>query len=209
MKRFAFTLLELVFVIVVIGIIAVLAMPNFNSNPLQKAAEQVANHIRYTQHLAMVDDKFDDNNATWYISRWQIRFYERGNPDDYYYTIFSDKDQNHGADYGAGKTEIAIDPLTKLKFHIADNNTNMDLTNKFGIQSVVSSCLTADGTLVTSNKGVFAFDNLGRPYNGISNATSPYQYLMVSDCNITLTHSDGTATITVRPETGYVSVSYN
>ncbi len=31
MKRFAFTMLELVFVIIVIGILAVLAMPNFNT----------------------------------------------------------------------------------------------------------------------------------------------------------------------------------
>ena len=208
MKRFAFTMLELVFVIIVIGILAVLAMPNFNRNSLGEAAEQVANHIRYTQHLAMVDDKFDDKNATWYITRWQIRFYESGNPDVYYYTIFTDKDQNQGADYGAGKTEVAIDPLTKLKFHISNSNKNMDLTNKFGIQSVVTSCLTSDGTHVTSNKGVLAFDNLGRPYNGVSNATSPYQYLMTSDCNITLSHSDGNAIITIRPETGYVSITY-
>jgi type II secretory pathway pseudopilin PulG len=208
MKRFAFTMLELVFVIIVIGILAVLAMPSFNRHPLQEAAEQVAGHIRYTQHLAMVDDIFDDKNNTWYISKWQIRFYETGTPDDYYYTIFTDKDQNQGADYGAGKTEIAIDPLTKLKFHIADSNKNMDLTNKFGIQSVVSTCLTSDGTHVTSNKGVFAFDNLGRPYNGVSNATSPYQYMMTSDCNVTLTHLDGNATITVHPITGYVSVTY-
>jgi prepilin-type N-terminal cleavage/methylation domain-containing protein len=33
MKRYAFTLLELVFVIIVIGILAVLAMPNFRGNP--------------------------------------------------------------------------------------------------------------------------------------------------------------------------------
>ncbi|MDO9208669.1 MAG: prepilin-type N-terminal cleavage/methylation domain-containing protein, partial [Sulfuricurvum sp.] len=39
MKRFAFTMLELVFVIIVIGILAVLAMPNFNRHPLQEAAE--------------------------------------------------------------------------------------------------------------------------------------------------------------------------
>jgi prepilin-type N-terminal cleavage/methylation domain-containing protein len=57
MKRFAFTMLELIFVIIVIGILAVLAMPSFNKNSLAEAAEQVAGHIRYTQHLAMVDDK--------------------------------------------------------------------------------------------------------------------------------------------------------
>ena len=60
MKRLAFTMLELVFVIVVIGILAALAMPNLSTSPLQQAAEEIAGHIRYTQHLAMMEDKYND-----------------------------------------------------------------------------------------------------------------------------------------------------
>ncbi|MDO9057271.1 MAG: prepilin-type N-terminal cleavage/methylation domain-containing protein [Sulfuricurvum sp.] len=204
MKRFAFTLLELVFVIIVIGILAVLAMPNFSTNPLQQAAEQVAGHIRYTQHLAMMEDKFDPTDPTWYASLWRIRFYESGTPDNYYYTVFSDLDKGSDADYGAGKRELAIDPLTKINMHDASNNHNMDLTGSFGISSVSSTC---DNGWIE-----LFFDNLGRPYidSITTGANPPYSGLLQNDCNITLVHqTDGNATITIAPETGYVSVSYN
>jgi prepilin-type N-terminal cleavage/methylation domain-containing protein len=200
MKRFAFTMLELVFVIIIVGILAVVAMPSFNSNPLQQAAEQVAGHIRYTQHLAMIDDKFDDSNGTWYKSFWRIRFYQ--NTGTYYYTIFSDKDQNGNADTGAGKTEVAVDPLTQVRMNASYNNKIMNLTSKYGIKTVASSCDTL-------NIDIF-FDHLGRPYVHSMDVTNPYTALITAPCTISLEHqSDGNATITIQPETGYVSVSYN
>jgi type II secretory pathway pseudopilin PulG len=203
MKRFAFTMLELVFVIIVVGIIAVLAMPNFKSNPLQQAAEQVANHIRYTQHLAMVEDKFDDKNITWYKSFWRIRFYKTYNPTTCYYTIFSDRDQNGNADYTAGKKEIAVDPLKHINMHVSNDNKDMGLTSKYGITDINATCDSA-------NIDIF-FDNLGRPYadSVAVGANLPYSKLLQDDCNITLSHPDGTAIITIRPETGYVSLTYN
>jgi type II secretory pathway pseudopilin PulG len=210
MKRFAFTMLELVFVIIVIGILAVLAMPSFNSNPLQQAAEQVANHIRYTQHLAMVDDKFNDSNATWWRERWQIRFRESAG--DIQYAVFSNKNQDLNINCNAVSCdEPAIDPLTKLPLFYATSrpNLNMVLSKKFGITNVSTTCNTDDNFTYATRLGVIAFDNLGRPYNGVYDSVSPTTYLMTEDCNITLTHPDGNATITVRPETGYVSVSYN
>jgi len=201
MKRSAFTLLELLFVIVVIGIIAVLAMPSLNSNPLQKAAEQVANHIRYTQHLAMVDDKFDSNDSRWYIENWQMQFKLAPNG-GVYYEIFSDTDHNGNSD----NNESALDPLTKQPLDA--NNDITDITKKFAISTVsFSASCRGNGT----GKEI-AFDSLGRPYYYITNvnppATNMYQYILTSDCNITLTHTDGNATIIVRPETGYVSVVY-
>ena len=209
MKRFAFTMLELLFVIVVIGILAILSIPKFSTSPLHQAAEQIANHIRYTQHIAMISDEFSENDGAWYKKRWQIRFYEKGTPDNYYYTIFSDEDKNKNVDYGAGKTEVVIDPLTNKKFHVSENSL-MDLTGTYGIINVISSCMISDGSLVTSNKGVFAFDELGRPYNGVSNATSEFQYLLIQSCSITIQHkSDGNATIKVEPETGYVCILDN
>lgn len=200
MKRFAFTMLELIFVIIVIGILAVLAMPNFTTHPLQQATEQIAGHIRYTQHLAMVDDQFKDNNATWYKSFWRIRFYT--NTGTYYYTIFSDKDQNGNADTGAGKTEVAVDPLTQIRMNASYNNNSMDLTDKFGIKTVASSC---DAGFID----IF-FDNLGRPYVNSMNVANPSSALLTAPCTISLEHqTDGNSTITIQPETGYVSVSYN
>lgn len=207
MRRFAFTLLELVFVIIIIGILAVLAMPNFRGNPLQTAAEQVASHIRYTQHLAMVDDKFDPTDPTWYQSLWRIRFYEIGTPDTYYYAVFNDTDKEGMIDTTT-HIEPAIDPLTKKYLYVgntandARNNEKMNLTDAYGVTSLTSSCDT--GFIE------FFFDHIGRPYvNSVSiGTTPPYSNLLVNDCNITLTHPDGSATIIIRPETGYVSVTY-
>lgn len=208
MRRFAFTLLELVFVIIVIGILAVLAMPNFKGNPLQTAAEQVASHIRYTQHLAMIDDAYDPNNSTWYQNKWQIRFRLLMNENGY--VIFSDSDTQKG---NANNSEMALDPLTGERMNGFDLYKPANLTLSYNIKGdntgIVQSCFSADGSLVTSNRGVFAFDHLGRPYAGLSNATAPFNYLMTADCNLTLKNNENqTAVITVRPETGYVSVTY-
>lgn len=207
MKRFAFTMLELVFVIIVVGILAVLALPNFTTNPLQLAADQVANHIRYTQHLAMVDDKFDANDSTWYKKFWRIRFYESGTPDTYYYAIFNDIDKENNIDTTT-HVEPAIDPLTGKYLFVGNsssdsrNNEKMNLTDSYGINAVSATCDTGWIELF--------FDNMGRPYvNSIASGTvPPYSNLLRQECNITLNHPDGNATITVAPETGYVSVSY-
>jgi type II secretory pathway pseudopilin PulG len=210
MKRFAFTMLELVFVIIVIGILAVLAMPNFNRHPLQEAAEQVANHIRYTQHLAMVDDKFDPNDTRWYLENWQFEFKRFTTPLRIYYEIYSDIDHNGNSDT-VSPEETARDPLTHD--YLDGSNKNTDIVRKFAIKSVTFSPSCHVNT--SSAIGELAFDHLGRPYYYITGdpggkplATNMYQYLLKGDCNITLTHPDGTAVITIRPETGYVSVTY-
>ena len=121
MKRFAFTMLELVFVILVIGILAGLAMPNLSTSPLQQAAEQIAGHIRYTQHLAMMEDKYNDQNETWYASNWQIWFRIFNNK--YYYEVFSDKDQETNSD----ANEEAIDPIMFLESQYITSKKNNNI----------------------------------------------------------------------------------
>jgi prepilin-type N-terminal cleavage/methylation domain-containing protein len=209
MKRYAFTMLELVFVIIVIGILAVLAMPSFNSNQLEQAAEQVASHIRYTQHLAMTDDKYDPTDSTWYKLRWQIRFRQAAG--EIQYAVFSNQNKDLNINCNAATcAEPALDPLTGMPlFYVASRpNDNMVLSN-YGITALAISCNTDDNFAYATRLGVLAFDNIGRPYRGIYDSNSPMQYLLTSDCTITLHHqTDGNATITVRPETGYVSISY-
>lgn len=175
MKRFAFTLLELVFVLIVIGILAVLAMPNFRGHPLQDAAEQVASHLRYTQHLAMIDDKYDPSDPTWWQTRWQLTIAGTS------YDLYSDRDKDGALTAG----EAAVDPLTKTPI------AAVNLATDYGITAITAATI--------------AFDNMGRPY---SNLGTIYGGLILVDTNIVLSHVDGNATITVHPETGYVTVSY-
>ena len=82
MKK-AFTLVELVFVVVVIGILAFALWPTKQPTQALEAARQIVAHIRYTQHLALNDDKFAAHTDTggtdsiakdWYKRLWRITF---------------------------------------------------------------------------------------------------------------------------------------
>ena len=73
MKK-AFSMLELVFIIVIIGILASVIIPRTETNPLRESAIKLLSHIRYTQHLSMVNDKVKSTDANWYKKRWQIVF---------------------------------------------------------------------------------------------------------------------------------------
>lgn len=219
MKK-AFTLLELVFVIVVIGILAALILPRTKTNPVQEAAIQVLSDIRYTQHLAMIDDKYNASDTNWYMARWQIVF---GNNNQYAnhkpaYTIFADS----GAYSGDPKeSEIAINPQNSNQIMTGGynstaaldyNNTGfkgmkpLNLGEKYGITNVSFSGGCNIGLRIS-------FDYLGRPFTGDEHTmTGPYsaltQRLISSDCNITLTDGNENAIIQISPETGYAKIIF-
>jgi prepilin-type N-terminal cleavage/methylation domain-containing protein len=219
MKK-AFTMLELVFVIVVIGILASVIIPRTKTNPLQEAAIQVQSDIRYTQHLAFVDDKYKPSDANWYKGRWQIVF---GNTNMYAnnkpaYTIFSDSGAYSG---DPKKSEIARNPQNNNQLMTGGynntaaldyNNPNfegmqkMNLGESYGITQVKFSGGCNIGLRIS-------FDYLGRPFTGDpSTMTGPYsaptQRLMSNDCNITLSNGSDNIIIQVKPETGYAKIIY-
>ena len=208
MKKSAFTMVELVFVIVVIGIITAVMLPRIDRDNVYEAAQQVVSHIKYTQHLAMIDNKFDDTNVNWYKERWQIAFTKCTAPANVMYSIHSDK-----AAYGVlpARTEAALDPLSRLPLY--HNNCNpvggtdddkVDLGNNYNITSIdVSGCLDINGAQVRR----IAFDILGRPFSNISTATSPTQTYIPAACDIILVSDvDSNVTIRIEAETGYAHV---
>ena len=180
MKK-AFTLLELVFVIVVVGILAAVIIPSTRTNPVREAAIDLVSKIRYAQHLAMVDDKFDVGDANWMRNRWQIVFTDTNTK----YSIVSDNN-----------TVYAKDPLNS-----ADTIQDIDLNAKYGVTVALT-----DGCVGETD---ITFDHLGRPIVGdISDDTAAYvaAQLMTATCEITLTNNGETAIIDIRPETGYASI---
>ncbi|MDD2906130.1 MAG: prepilin-type N-terminal cleavage/methylation domain-containing protein [Sulfurimonas sp.] len=219
--RAAFTMLELVFVIVVIGVLAAAIIPNTRTNPVQEAAIQLVSHIRYTQHLAMMDDKYNAADLNWYKGRWQIIFYD-GNNSNYVpaYTVFSDAFGTSTYSGNPNVGEIAIDPqnpnvlmsggysgsVSLDVIHSSFQGTKkMNLGMTYGITSYQLSG-GCSGARVS-------FDYMGRPINGDHNTmTGPYlagtQRLITSNCLITITDGTESAIITIRPETGYASVAY-
>ena len=77
MKK-AFTLLELVFVIVIAGILAFVLIPKSSDTKLLESANQLISHIRYAQQLALNNDQFDPNDKNWYKKMWRIEFENNG-----------------------------------------------------------------------------------------------------------------------------------
>lgn len=192
MKK-AFTLLELIFVIIVVGIISSFALPKTGDGKLQKAADQVVSHIRYTQHLAMVDDKFDVNDPDWFRENWQIQFISGAV--QFGYRVYSNLDHDINAD----TNEFARDPLSQE--FISRASGVADLRDKFGITDIEFSDNCRDGA-----SRELSFDFLGRPYFNITTTSNIYDFLLRNDCNITLTNAEGNITIGIEPETGYARI---
>ena len=233
MKK-AFTMIELLFVIVVIGILSAMIIPNTQTiSPLHNAAIQVASHLRYTQHLAMIDDTYDrnridtDGNVIWFKDRWQLVF-SSSEYSDYKpaYTIFSDRQGNAKERGDANEKEIAKNPENIQQIMTGGYGSaqainyghsnfkgmkKLNIGNSYGVTSVrlIGGC---SGSRI-------AFDHLGRPMKGDHNSvTSPYnmsstysaskQRLITSNCKIELKAEDKIVNIIIRPETGYTTIEY-
>ncbi len=220
-------MLELIFVLVVIGILAAIISPEMRSNKIREAAIQLVSHIRYTQHLAMIDDKFDSSDSDWYRDRWQLMFRstikETSSGGDtipvWAYTIYSDSLNQDGNPNITD--DIAMNPSNSDKFLSGGFSTtisqehpkrdsSMDLRGEYGV-------LQVDFTGGCSAARRIAFDHLGRPYFGAFTNTSiftPYDHIMVQDCNISICtvspcpsiDGDNKVTITVESETGYAHI---
>jgi prepilin-type N-terminal cleavage/methylation domain-containing protein len=209
----AFTMLELVFVIVIIGILSFVAASSFQRNTLREAADQLVGHIRYTQHLAMMDDKFDPTDSTWYRKRWQIVFNSDANTyNKDAYTIFSDGNKN--ANPNLTLNEVAINPLDPNKY-LTGGYTGIILSDGVGATTEMNLGLKYGVTVVLSDTCKFgvsqriSFDYLGRPLKGVpSGFGALYQSnrLIDQQCQITLSNGTDNIVIAIEPETGYTHI---
>ena len=149
MKK-AFTLLELVFVIVVVGILVAVILPRTKTNPVQEASVSLLSYIRYTQHLALVDDKYDtSNNINWYKKRWQLQINTSK------LSIVSDRNVTYAKDPSNPNNPLQnIDFLNKYTVTISPNSIisfdylGRPLTNN---NSLYSGLLTSDYNITISN----------------------------------------------------------
>ncbi len=232
MKK-AFTMIELVMVIIVAGILAAMAFPRMNDDNIYQAANQVASHIRYTQHLAMQDNQFNPNDPQWFKGRWQ--FFVSRAKNTISYMIFSDTRGGTGMYQGnpTGSSigsvvlsEVAVNPEDPTRYLIGapystffgDSDRvisrKLDLKRTFGIEAVSIT----GGNSGSAQSRIF-FDNFGRPFRGYNKAigaTNPYgdMYLLRTQLQIHLCTvnpcptSDGKdrITIAIEPETGYTHI---
>jgi len=220
MKR-GFTLIELIFVIIIIGILSAVLAPKFDRPTLRQAANQIVSHIRYTQHLAMVDNKFNPTDEFWYRKRWQIQFQNKkiNGENRLLYTIYQDLNDNGSPSTVVSKNEIAKNPLnskqllTGLSSDGAVVSKEMILSEKYGIVDVLfsSSCSYYKSRRVS-------FDYLGRPLYGNPHALDAIYHdnfgatgarLIKRQCIITLikdSDNNDSQQIAIEPETGYAHI---
>ena len=225
--------MEIVLVIVLIAIFAaVLKFANKDDDRLHLATLQVLEHIRYTQHLAMSDNKFDPKEnryrntpgkanagiGKYNMGWWQIRFQVVGGTNAANgfvgYSVFSDFDRQGNIDI-KNVLNPAINPADGKWLRLYDNCENCSndvfLNRKYGIDDISFSanCQQAGFSKITNgNIGAIIFDEKGRPFYGISDdAKKPYEHKLNTECNITLKADTGkTATISVYPESGYAEI---
>ncbi len=209
MKRMAFTMIELVLVIVVLGILAALAMPRLDRDLQQEAADTILSNIRYTQHLALTDDKHSFNDPAWQRAFWSISF-ENCSGGNIFLGIGTDMDGEGDTDL----TEAALDPTNgKPMFwqntlscqsgdDLSSSSENIFIGKKFGVSAVTGG----GGCAGVQHIG---FDHLGRPHVSFSASSVPnYATYINNTCTFTFTMSSGPALIiNIEPETGYAYIS--
>ena len=205
MRRSAFTMLELVFVIVVLGILAALALPRLDRDLKQEAADSILSDIRYTQHLALIDNKHRFDESSWQSAFWQTSFESCGDGGQFV-GITSDMNYNGSTNQAESATDPAngkpmfLDSSTSCK--TGGGTTISDrifITKKYGITAV-------NGTGGCDDH--IGFDHLGRPHVGFLGSGTPNNSSYMSTaCTFTFTMSDtDTFAITIEPETGHAFI---
>jgi prepilin-type N-terminal cleavage/methylation domain-containing protein len=212
-KQNAFTMIELIFVIVILGILTALSLPRIERDLKQEAAGNILSAIRYTQHLALLDNKHKFDNPKWQQRYWRLYFGTC--TDGKFYTIGSDDNNESAANARVDFTESAIDPANGKHIwakdggacegthSVTDISPNIFIEKKYGVDTIAGGC---------GNVKFVAFDHLGRPYgSGFSTSNTPDNSgYMGNDCNFTFSSSSGdfsgTFSIIIKKETGYAFI---
>jgi len=209
MNKKAFTMIELIFVIIVMGILAAMAMPRMDRDRGQEAADNILSAIRYTQHLALLDNKQLYDDPQWQRRYWRI-YFGTCNAGGLHYTIGSDGDMTGAA--LVAQNESAIDPSNgKLIWRsnlTCNANPQLSDSTLLGEKYDVTNIVPSGGC---ANQYI-AFDHLGRPYGaGHANSAVPNNagVITAADCNLTFSSTNNTFTpfsIIITRETGYAYI---
>lgn len=204
LKKLAFTLIELIIVIIVAGILAAVMIPSMERDTLREASKQIVRHIQLTQHLAMVDDVYDATKAlpSWERALWTFKRYKSGS--NYCYSVVSDTNLDSKYLDADAVNEAASDPAKSnlLLFSTAsctdskkdERSKDLLLTDKYDVSKLTfTNCSTS--TMVV-------FNSLGAPVKKHQSDTP-----LTNDCTIKVEVGSRTATITVEEQTGYTRIT--
>ncbi|QOG12057.1 pilus assembly FimT family protein [Arcobacter sp. FWKO B] len=201
MKK-SITLLEILFVLLILSIIYSIAIPKKIDSKLQKATEYLLVYLNYTRYLALIDNKYDPSDNLWFRKMYRLRFENcTSNIGGLYFIVFSDENKS-----GQAKKEDSIkDPLTFTHLYSryncdpkVDESKYVLLTKEFGVTKIDVSCNT------TSSIGQILFGNDGRIYSKVGTQPSDFgKFEIKEQCFIHLYDKNrNKSTIIIEPHTG-------
>jgi len=218
----AFTMIEFVFVIIILGILASLAMDSSSRDLKQEAKDEILSAVRLARQMALTDNKHrPDNRVDWQKAYWRFeyRICTGSGGTKWTYRVGSSIDLKLNID----KSESAIDPVNGKYLYTAgdcnslqpDESDSVLLTKKFGIKNIIMSGCNIIGGSTTAKH--IAFDFMGRPHRGVAGYDTKDEHfsrLVKTDCNITFVMStdgdgdgiDDNFSLIVKPETGYAYI---
>jgi len=220
-QKNAFTMIELIIVMVVLGILAAYSLPRLNRDTRAEAINHMLSMIRYTQNLALHDKKQMDSNNSWQRRFWRFEI-KNCSGGGVYYRIGSDENMKGNIN----KNESAIDPSNGKytywntaacpKSAIPDDiSPNIFITQRYGINEVdFKDCdIMKDGGKTQSDKKHIGFDDFGRYYKSFTSSDTPnYNGVGVGDCEIEFKFQNpdiDSFTIVVKKETGFAYIEEN
>ncbi|PRM88267.1 hypothetical protein CJ671_09010 [Aliarcobacter cryaerophilus] len=201
MKK-TFLILELVFVIVILGILYTVFTPKLPNYKLDEVINRVLIYLNYVRYKALVDDKFEmfePEANNWYKGRWTLKFM-RCREDEgggIYFNIYSENnDKGH-----SGQNESLKDPLTN-KYIFTSNyckknpeNSPFVLLKNYNIEDVQISCNT------TTSLGQISFGVDGKIYTQLTTENLELK----KPCTIRfISKTKEFKDIIIYPKTGYI-----
>jgi hypothetical protein len=201
----SFSLIELIIVLLLIGIMSSQSILKNNLSKIKLAKKQIILHLKYTRYIAMIDNKFQDDDPLWFRKRWTVKFLNcNKNIGGLYYIIYSDSNENGYI----SKKETLKDPLTNQYIYSyqckedtqLDKNSMILLTKRYGIEKIKISCNS------TSTIGQISFGSNGEIYSRLSNKEyDSDKYKLEENCIISIyDKNDNIEEITIDKNTGTI-----
>lgn len=200
-KKKSFSMIEILFVIVLISIVSSLILTTKELPKLNYASQKLTLYLNYTRYIAFLDNKFDIEDPEWEKKRWTLKFQRCTNSEDgFYFVVYSDRS---GDTAHFKKEECLKDPLNQKYLYSQsdcvathDESKNILLTKEYGVKKIEVSCNT------TSALGQISFGNDGKIYSQLGTDIKE----ITQTCLIKIyDKNNNSKTITVEPKTGYIA----
>ncbi|MEA3384469.1 MAG: type II secretion system protein [Campylobacterota bacterium] len=196
----SFSLIEVIFVIILISIVTSQSTFTPASNNLKHAKEKLKLYLNYTRYIAHIDNKQNLNDNEWEKKLWTLKFQNcSSSVGGLYFVVYSD---TSGGTSHFKKSECLKDPLTnKYLYSNWDCEASKDeskyilLTKEYGVKKVEVSCNT------NSSLGQISFGYDGKIYSTLGN--NPIE--ITQKCFIDIyDEQNNKATLSIEPKTGYI-----